>query len=126
MKIPLILLDLSTLMLPGSSVEASGLRWTMGRVGWLTSRTPGGAELEISFDVGVAEDTAVVVVIDDVLIGGFDTTGEVQDTRLRAILEGTLPSLAGHAAELRREAAASKQRRSEKDRARQRSALDHL
>ncbi len=126
MKVPPILLDLSRLMPPGSSVVAGGFRWTMGRVGWLDCRTSGGAKLQVSFDVGVAEDVAVVVVVDDVLIDGFDTTAAVEDPRLKLVLEDTLPDLTAHAADLRREAAASKMRRVDETRNRQQSALDRL
>jgi len=126
MKIPVILLDLGTLMLPDSGVDAGGLRWTMGPVGFLSSRTQRGAQIEIWFDVGALEDAMVGVVIDGVLIGGFDSTGELQDARLRAILNGTLPALARHAAELRRAATVLKRRRSDDHEGSQKSALDRL
>lgn len=126
MKVPLILLDLSALMAPGWNVSAGGLRWTMGRVGWLECRTPDGAKLGVTFDVGVVEDAAVVVVVDDVLIGGFDSTGDVQNARLRQILERILPQLASIAAGLRHEAVVSTKIRNEDGRARQRSALRRL
>lgn len=126
MKVPSILIDLGTLMPRGSTVDAGGLRWTMEGVGFLRSRTQGGAAVQVFFDVGVAEDVAVGVVIDDVLIGGFDSTNEAQDARLRATLESTLPGLARHAADLRRAARSANKTESEQARARQKSALDHL
>lgn len=126
MKVPPILLDLSNLMPPGSSVDAGGLHWTLGRVGWLEGRTSGGAELAVSFDVGVAEDAAVAVVIDDVLIGGFDDAAAVQDARLKVLLEGILSDLAAHAARLRRQAVEMRMQRSDDARDRERSALARL
>lgn len=72
----------------------------MNRVGQLETRTPKGAALNVFFDVGVEADVAVAVAIEDVLIGGFDTTGEAPDPRLKTIPDGSLPTLARHAADL--------------------------
>jgi hypothetical protein len=126
MKVAPLLIELKELMPPGSGVEAGGQRWTMDRVGFLKTKTARGAILQIFFDVGVEEDVAVGVVIDDILIGGFDSTSEVQDARLRTILEGTLPALAHHAADLRRAARSSKKLLADQAKAHRNAALDHL